>query len=129
VEGLRHGNISTSRPGGRHMEIGRLCPKGVKTGRAQDFRFALETAPSSAVLDHHQPQHRNAATPTSRHGAKLLPHCNYFVEQRENRSMTPHVVDVDECGAPVQRTHRFDGKIVSRTAIIGYLVSRHDQCA
>src|SRR5262249_50224951 len=29
--------------------------------------------------------------------------CNHFVEQREHRSMTSHVIDIDECGAPVQR--------------------------
>jgi len=43
--------------------------------------------------------------------------------------MTPHVVDVDECGAAVKWSHGFDGKIVGSTVVIGDLVSRHNQCA
>jgi hypothetical protein len=42
---------------------------------------------------------------------------------------TPHVVDVDECGAAVKWSHGFDGKIVGSTVVIGDLVSRHNQCA
>ena len=48
-----------------------------------------------------------------------------FIEQRQHRSMTPHVVDVDECGASVQRPHGFDSKIMRLPAVIGDLVSRH----
>jgi hypothetical protein len=65
----------------------------------------------------------------SRYGGRLLPRCDNFVEQREHRSMSPHVIDIDECGAPVQRAHGFDGKIVRLTAVIGYPVSRHNQRA
>ena len=36
--------------------------------------------------------------------------------------MTSHVIDIDECGAPVQRTDGFDGKVVRLTAVIGDLV-------
>jgi hypothetical protein len=42
-----------------------------------------------------------------------LPRCDNFVEQRQHRSMAPHIVDIDGVGALVQRTHGFDGKIVS----------------
>ena len=55
--------------------------------------------------------------------------CDDFVEQRKHRSMAPHVVYIDEGGAPIQRSHSLDCKIVSLTAIIGDLVSRHNQCA
>ena len=58
-----------------------------------------------------------------------LPRRYDFVEQREHSSMAPHVIDIDECGAPMQRTHGFDGKVVRLTAVIGDLVRRHNQCA
>ena len=50
--------------------------------------------------------------------------CDNFVEQREHSSMAPYVVDVDKRGAPVQRAHDFDGKIVRLAAVTGYPVSR-----
>jgi hypothetical protein len=46
-----------------------------------------------------------------------------------NRSMSPGVVDMHECGAAVQRTHSLDRKIVRSSVIIGDLVSRRNQCA
>jgi hypothetical protein len=32
--------------------------------------------------------------------------------------MTPYVIDVDERGAPVQRAHGFDGKIVRDNPLV-----------
>jgi hypothetical protein len=58
-----------------------------------------------------------------------LARCDNFIEQRERRSMTSHIIDIDECGASMQRTHGFDGKIVRLTAVIGDLVRRHYQRA
>jgi hypothetical protein len=49
-----------------------------------------------------------------------LSRSNHFVEQREHRGMTPRVINIDECGAPVQRAHGFDGKIVRLTGVVGY---------
>jgi len=52
-----------------------------------------------------------------------------FVEEREHRSMAPYVVDVNKRGAPMQRAHGFDSKIVRLTTVIGDLVRCHNQCA
>jgi len=41
--------------------------------------------------------------------------------------MSPYIVDVDERGATVQRTHGVNGKIVGLTMVIGDLVGRHNQ--
>ena len=38
--------------------------------------------------------------------------------------MAPHIIDIDKGSAPAQGPHSFDYKIMSRTAIIGDLVSR-----
>jgi len=46
-----------------------------------------------------------------------------FVEEREHRSMAPYVVDVNKRGAPMQRAHGFDSKIVRLTTVIGDLVA------
>ena len=54
-----------------------------------------------------------------------LPRCYYFVEQCQHRSMTPDVVDFDECGGAVQRSHGLDGKIVSGPLILRDLIRRH----
>ena len=56
-----------------------------------------------------------------------LPRRYDFVEQREHSSMSPYIVDVDERGATVQRTHGVNGKIVGLTMVIGDLVGRHNQ--
>ena len=39
--------------------------------------------------------------------------------------MTPDVVDFDECGGAVQRSHGLDGKIVSGPLILRDLIRRH----
>ena len=55
--------------------------------------------------------------------------CDNFVEQRKHRSMTPRVVDVNECGGTVTWTQGFMPKLVSRIGVMSELVSRRNHCA
>ncbi|HJY80314.1 MAG TPA: hypothetical protein VKK81_04440 [Candidatus Binatia bacterium] len=43
--------------------------------------------------------------------------------------MAPYVIDLDECGGAVQRSHGSDCKIMGRLVLSGNLISRCYQCA
>jgi hypothetical protein len=72
-------------------------------------------------------QQTHRVDPSVKVRSLALPRCDNFVEQRENSPVASQVIDIDEGGAPAQGPHSFDCKIMSCTAIIGDLVSRHNQ--
>jgi hypothetical protein len=58
-----------------------------------------------------------------------LPRCDELVEQREHRSMTSHVIDMNEGGRAVAWTQDLVANLVSRIGVMNELVSRRNHCA
>jgi hypothetical protein len=56
------------------------------------------------------------------------PPCD-LVEQRKHRSMTPHVIGMNEGGRAITRTQDLVPDLVSGIGVMGELVSRRDNCA
>ena len=50
-----------------------------------------------------------------------------FIEQGEHGSVTPDVIDVDECGGAEKRPHGADSNFVRLTVIVSELVSCRNQ--
>ena len=41
-----------------------------------------------------------------------------FIEHREHRRVTPHIVDVDECGSPAMRTQSSVSEVISGVVVM-----------